>query len=215
MLWNIERPGNDVNDIPAYAPATLQRVRLLEEIENIKKQSPVEIPLIIDGKEVTTGEFFEVRCPHNRDLVLAKAHLAGEKELQEAVESALEAQTKWAEVDWFHRIMVFKRAAEMLSGPRRTRNIAAIMLNHPKNPYEAEIDLAELVDFWNFNAYYAKWIFEQQPYQYLGETNRLDWRPLEGFILAIPPFNFYSIAGNLPTAPAMVGNVTLWKPLDP
>lgn len=86
------------------------------------------------------------------------------------------------------------------------------MLNHSKNPYEAEIDLAELVDFWNFNAYYAKWIFEQQPYQYLGETNRLDWRPLEGFILAIPPFNFYSIAGNLPTAPAMVGNVALWKP---
>ena len=115
-------------------------------------------------------------------------------------------------MDWYHRVAVFQKAATMLAGPRRTRNIAAIMLNHSKNPYEAEIDLAELVDFWNFNAYFTRQIYEMQPNQYPGETNRFDWRPLEGFVLAIPPFNFYSIAGNLPTAPAMVGNVALWKP---
>jgi len=115
-------------------------------------------------------------------------------------------------MDWYHRVAVFQKAAALLSGPRRTRNIAAIMLNHSKNPYEAEIDLAELVDFWNFNAYFTRQIYEMQPNQYPGETNRFDWRPLEGFVLAVPPFNFYSIAGNLPTAPAMVGNVALWKP---
>ena len=115
-------------------------------------------------------------------------------------------------MDWYHRVAVFQKAATLLAGPRRTRNIAAIMLNHSKNPYEAEIDLAELVDFWNFNAYFTRQIYEMQPNQYPGETNRFDWRPLEGFVLAIPPFNFYSIAGNLPTAPAMVGNVALWKP---
>ncbi|MGA8536237.1 MAG: L-glutamate gamma-semialdehyde dehydrogenase, partial [Thermoplasmata archaeon] len=114
--------------------------------------------------------------------------------------------------DWYHRVAVFVKAATLLAGPHRTRNIAALMLNHSKNPYEAEIDLAELVDFWNFNAYFTRQIYEMQPHQYPGETNRFDWRPLEGFVLAISPFNFYSIAGNLPTAPAMVGNVALWKP---
>jgi 1-pyrroline-5-carboxylate dehydrogenase len=175
-------------------------------------KTTVEIPLIIDGKEVRTGNLVEVRCPDDHSVVLARAHIAGEAELRKAVESALAAHRRWAQMDWYHRIAVFQKAATMLSGPRRTRNIAAIMLNHSKNPYEAEIDLAELVDFWNFNAYFTRQIYEMQPGQFPGETNRFDWRPLEGFVLAIPPFNFYSIAGNLPTAPAMVGNVALWKP---
>jgi 1-pyrroline-5-carboxylate dehydrogenase len=211
MIWNIERPTNDVNTIRSYAPGSSDRKRLESELDAVRKAT-LEIPLIIGGKEVRTGQIQEVRSPHDHQVVLARAHIAGEPELVKAVEAALAAHEAWASMDWYHRVAVFQKAATLLAGPRRTRNIAAIMLNHSKNPYEAEIDLAELVDFWNFNAYYTRQIYEIQPNQYPGETNRFDWRPLEGFVLAIPPFNFYSIAGNLPTAPAMVGNVALWKP---
>jgi len=211
MIWNIERPINDVNTIRSYAPGSADRAKLERELATLRKEA-LEIPLIIGGKEVRTGQVHEVRCPHDHSVVLARAHIAGAGELENAVGSALAAHARWAEMDWYHRVAVFQKAAALLAGPRRTRNIAAIMLNHSKNPYEAEIDLAELVDFWNFNAYFTRQIYEMQPNQYPGETNRFDWRPLEGFVLAIPPFNFYSIAGNLPTAPAMVGNVALWKP---
>ncbi|MGD0587243.1 MAG: L-glutamate gamma-semialdehyde dehydrogenase [Thermoplasmata archaeon] len=211
MIWNIERPSNDVNTIRSYAPNSSERRKLEEELAAMRKTT-VEIPLVIDGKEVRTGNLVDVRCPDDHDVVLARAHVAGASELTKAAESALAAHERWSRMDWYHRVAVFQKAATILAGPRRTRNIAAIMLNHSKNPYEAEIDLAELVDFWNFNAYFTRQIYEMQPNQYPGETNRFDWRPLEGFVLAIPPFNFYSIAGNLPTAPAMVGNVALWKP---
>jgi len=211
MNWNVERPVNDVNTIRTYAPNSVERRRLEEEIAAMRR-GPVEVPLVIAGKEVKSGAVVEVPCPDDRATVLARAHLAGPEELQRAIESAIAAQAAWARLDWYRRAAVFVKAATLLAGPRRTRNIAAIMLNHSKNPYEAEIDLAELVDFWNFNAYFARQIYEIQPNQYPGETNRFDWRPLEGFVLAVPPFNFYSIAGNLPTAPAIVGNVALWKP---
>jgi 1-pyrroline-5-carboxylate dehydrogenase len=211
MIWNIEKPTNDVNTILAYAPNSPERKKLIDELKAAKKE-PIEIPLIIGGKEVRTGNVVEVRSPDDKKTILAKAHIAGEKEMKMAVESALAAHDAWSSMDWYHRVAVFQKAATLLSGPRRIHNIAALMLNHSKNPYEAEIDLAELVDFWNFNAYFTRQIYEIQPNQYPGETNRLDWRPLEGFILAITPFNFYSIAGNLPTAPAMVGNVAIWKP---
>jgi len=211
MNWNIERPVNDVNTIRSYAPASPDR-RKLEEALAALRTTTVEIPLVIHGKEVRTGQVVDVPRPDETKTVLARAHLAGPEELRQAAESAVIAQESWARLDWYHRVAVFQKAATLLAGPRRTRNIAAIMLNHSKNPYEAEIDLAELVDFWNFNAYFTRQIYEMQPNQYPGETNRFDWRPLEGFVLAIPPFNFYSIAGNLPTAPAMLGNVALWKP---
>ena len=211
MSWSIERPINDVNTIRSYASNSADRRKLEEELTSMRA-STVEIPLIIGGKEVRTGTVVEVPCPDDTSTILARVHLAGPDELRQAAENALAARTAWARMDWYHRAAVFVKAATLLAGPRRTRNIAAIMLNHSKNPYEAEIDLAELVDFWNFNAYFTRQIYDIQPGQYPGETNRFDWRPLEGFILAIPPFNFYSIAGNLPTAPAMVGNVALWKP---
>ncbi|MGP8135342.1 MAG: L-glutamate gamma-semialdehyde dehydrogenase [Thermoplasmata archaeon] len=211
MSWNIERPVNDVNTIRAYATGSADRRKLEEELSAMRRAS-VEVPLVIGGKELRTGTVLEVPCPDDHGVVLARAHLAGPDELRRAAESALAAHDAWARMNWYHRAAVFVKAATLLAGPRRTRNIAAIMLNHSKNPYEAEIDLAELVDFWNFNAYFARQIYEIQPNQYPGETNRFDWRPLEGFVLAVPPFNFYSIAGNLPTAPAMVGNVALWKP---
>ncbi|MFW6305450.1 MAG: L-glutamate gamma-semialdehyde dehydrogenase, partial [Candidatus Saliniplasma sp.] len=139
-------------------------------------------------------------------------HLAGEEELKRAIDEDMEAPDGWTCLNWYHRAAIFRKAADRLDGPGRYRNIAAIMMNHSKNPYEAEIDLTELVDFWRINSYFMKFIYEQQPEQSEGEMNRLDWRPLEGFIFAIPPFNFYSIAGNLPSSPAILGNTVLWKP---
>ena len=171
-----------------------------------------EIPLIIAGRAVQTDAIFEVRCPHDHQRILARAYLAREQELRWAIDAALDAQETWAGLDWYQRAAIFYRAADLLAGPRRLEHIAAIMVNQSKTPYEAEIDLAELVDFWRFNAYYMQFLYAQQPDQAPGELNRFDWRPLEGFVLAIPPFNFYSIGGNLATAPAMVGNVVLWKP---
>jgi 1-pyrroline-5-carboxylate dehydrogenase len=211
MSWSVERPRNDVNTIPTYAHGTHERERLEVELAAIRRTT-AEIPLQIGGRPVRTGTVLEVPSPDDRSLLLARAHLAGPDELTKAAEAALRARELWAGLEPYHRAAIFAKAAAILAGPRRVRNIAAIMLNHAKNPYEAEIDLAELVDFWNFNAYFARNIYEMQPYQYAGEANRLDWRPLEGFVLAVTPFNFYSIAGNLPTAPALVGNTAVWKP---
>ncbi|MEF8848950.1 MAG: L-glutamate gamma-semialdehyde dehydrogenase [Candidatus Thermoplasmatota archaeon] len=211
MIWNIEKPENDMDKILTYEKGSSNREKLEKEIEKIKDE-PIEIPLIINGEEIRTDDTIEIRSPHDKDIVLAKAHLAGKKELKKAIDAAMKAHQEWSKINWYHRIAIFKNAASLLQGPKRFRNIAAIMMNQSKNTYEAEIDLAELVDFWNFNSYFTKQIYEGQPNQHPGETNRLDWRPLEGFILAVPPFNFYSIGGNLPTAPAMVGNTVLWKP---
>ena len=211
MIWPMQKPKNEMDFILSYSSKSPERSQLLEEIEKIKSET-VEIPLIINGEEVRTKESIEVKAPHDHSLVLARAHLATESELKQAIDSALAAHEAWANMDWYHRAAIFEKAADLLAGPARIRNIAAIMLNMSKTPYEAEIDLAEMVDFLRFNAHYMRFIYEQQPDPHDGELNRFDWRPLEGFILAIPPFNFYSIGGNLPTAPAVVGNVTLWKP---
>jgi len=214
MIWPVEKPTNEVDDIPTYAEGTPERKKLLDEFAKIKTTTR-EIPLIIGGREVKTGETINIRSPHEHNRVLAVAHLAREAELEAAIEAALAAHETWANLDWYHRAAIFRKTADILAGPARIRNIAAIMMNLSKTPFEAEIDLAELVDFWRFNAYYARFIYEQQPGQAEAEYNRFDWRPLEGFVLAIPPFNFYSIGGNLPTAPAIVGNVVLWKPSRP
>ncbi len=211
MIWNIERPANDVDSIRSYASDSPDRGPLLDELHR-QRSGTIDIPLVIGGREVRTGTVVEIRCPHDTSRLLARAHLGGPEEIRAAIEAATAAQAEWAARDWYHRVAVFQKAATLLAGPHRRRHIASIMLHHSKNPYEAEIDLAELVDFWNFNAYFTREIYAMQPIQHPGETNRFDWRPLEGFVLAIPPFNFYSIGGNLPSAPAMVGNVVVWKP---
>ena len=208
-LWRVPKPKNE--KFLGFEPGTKERELLKKKLEEIKSKT-VEIPLIIGGKEVKTGNTIEIRAPHEKDRVLAIAHLAGEEEIREAIEKALDAWTKWSETEWYHRVAVFLKAADLLAGPYRIEADAVIMMNHSKTPWEAEIDLAELVDFWRFGAYYARFIYEQQPEQAEGEVNRVDWRPLEGFVLAIPPFNFFSIGGNLPSAPALMGNVVLWKP---
>jgi 1-pyrroline-5-carboxylate dehydrogenase len=210
-VWRLEKPRNETDRIVSYAHGTPEREPLLQQLDRLR-QRPEEIPLIIGGQPVETDAIFEVRCPHDHRQVLARAHQAREQELKWAIEAALDAQETWAGLGWYQRAAIFHRAADLLAGPRRLEHIAAIMVNQSKTPYEAEIDLAELVDFWRFNAFYTQLLYEQQPDQAPGELNRFDWRPLEGFILAIPPFNFYSIGGNLATAPAMVGNVILWKP---
>lgn len=210
-VWRLEKPRNDVDTIPAYAPGTPERERLLLELDNMRNQ-PEEIPLFIGGAPFWRGEVLEVRSPADHGLLLGKARLAGEREVQAAIDSAIQAWESWSRIPWRDRAAVFLKAADILAGPCRTRNIASIMLNLSKTPYEAEIDLAELVDFWRFNAWYLHLLYEMQPEQAPGEINRFDWRPLEGFVFAVSPFNFYSIAGNLPTAPAMAGNVAVWKP---
>ncbi len=211
MIWSVEKPKNEMERLIDYTPGSSERDELINELNTIKDEV-IEVPLMIDGEKIKTGEIKEVHCPHDHDKVLARVHLAGKDEINTAIESALNSHRCWSELNWYHRAAVFRKAADLLAGPRRFRNIAAIMMNQSKNPYEAEIDLAELVDFWRLNSYYMNFIYKQQPDQIEGEMNRLDWRPLEGFVLAISPFNFYSIAGNLPSAPAIVGNTVIWKP---
>jgi len=211
MLWSIEKPENEMERILEYKPGSEEREELKKELDKIKNET-IEIPVVIDGEEIKTGNTEEIVSPHDHDNVLGRVHLAGEEEIERAIDAAKESHEGWSEINWYHRAAVFKKSADLLAGPRRYRNIASIMMNQSKNPYEAEIDLAELVDFWRFNSYYMKFIYEQQPDQIEGEMNRIDWRPLEGFVLAITPFNFYSIAGNLPSSPAIVGNTVIWKP---
>lgn len=211
MIWKLSKPENEMDNIFDYSQGSSEREKLNRELEKIKSET-LEIPLIIGGEEIYTDKIIKVKSPHEHDNILAKVHLAREDELKLAIDSALEVHYDWSKQNWYHRAAVFRKAADLLAGPRRFRNIAAIMTNHSKNPYEAEIDLAELVDFLRINTYFMEFIYKQQPEQSKSELNRIDWRPLEGFVLAIPPFNFYSIAGNLPSAPAIVGNTVLWKP---
>jgi 1-pyrroline-5-carboxylate dehydrogenase len=173
----------------------------------------IEVPLIIGGKEVKTGNLGEMRVPHNHDLKLGVYHKAGKKEVDKAIKAALSAQQTWSEMPWEHRASIFLKAADLLSGPWRSTLNAATMLGQSKTVHQAEIDAAcELTDFWRFNTHYMHEIMTEQPYSPPGFWNRCEYRPLEGFVFAATPFNFTSIAGNLPTAPALIGNVIIWKP---
>jgi len=208
--FEIREPKNE--PVKSYAPGTPEREKLKEELE-YQKSKVIEIPAIIGGKEVKTGRTEDVTIPHNHSHKLATVHLCGEKEVDMAIESALEARKKWADMPWEHRASIFKKAADLLSGPWRYKMNAATMLGQSKTAYQSEIDaIAELADFFRFNAYYLTEIYKDQPYSPDGMWNRSEYRPLEGFVFAVTPFNFSSIAVNLPTAPALCGNVSLWKP---
>jgi len=211
-MWNIQKPLNESDRILPYSPDSPERQALLEELEKISSHAPYRIPIIIGGREIWTENEMELRCPHDHSLVLARCSLAGEKEIAMAIETSLQAWRKWSQFPWSHRSAIFQKAADLLANTYRYRNIATIMMNLSKNPYEAEIDLAELVDFWRYNTFYLNQIYSLQPEQGDHDFNRFDWRPLEGPVLAVSPFNFYSIGGNLPTAPAICGNVVIWKP---
>ncbi len=207
--FEVPFPKNE--PILTFAPGTKERIEVKKEIEKIRNQE-IEIPLIIGGKEIKTGQLGECRLPHEHGKVIGRYHKAGEKEIEMAIESALKAWEEWQAMPWYQRISIFMKAAELLSKKYRYFMDAVVMLVHSKNPFQAEIDIAELIDFWRFNARYAWEIYREQPISPTGFWNRLEYRPLEGFIFAVPPFNFISIGGNLPTAPALMGNVALWKP---
>jgi len=209
-IFQVPIPENE--PIRAYAPGSADRAALDKALADLKA-NPVEIPIVSGGKDVKTGNKVEIRCPHNHKQVLGFYHQGGETEVKQAVADALEAQTTWAHMPWEHRAAIFLKAADLLAGPYRHIVNAATMLAHSKNVFQAEIDaVCELADFWRFNVAYMQEIYEIQPDSPSLQWNRLDHRPLEGFVFAVTPFNFVSINGNLPTAPAMLGNVAVWKP---
>jgi len=208
--FEIREPENE--PIYSYAPGTPERKQLKDELEKLSSEA-IEIPAIIGGKEVKTKNTADIVVPHNHKHKLATAHLCGKKEVKMAIEAAMEARKEWAKMPWQERAAIFKKAADLLSGSWRYTINASTMLGQSKTCYQSEIDaIAELADFFRFNAYYLTQIYRNQPDSPDGMWNRMEYRPLEGFVFAIAPFNFTSIAVNLPTAPALCGNVAIWKP---
>jgi len=208
--FTLPQPINE--PILSYAPGSPERQALKAALNKIAGEQ-IEIPLIIGGKEIRTGQTAQCVMPHDHQHVLAIYHQATAKEVAMAIEASQEAWKTWSIMPWYERAAIFKKAAALLAGPWRMTLNAATMLNQSKNVFQAEIDSAcELIDFFNYNVKYMEMIYEQQPFSSPGQWNRLEQRPLEGFIFAVTPFNFTSIAGNLPTSPAMMGNTVLWKP---
>ncbi|MDJ0754495.1 MAG: L-glutamate gamma-semialdehyde dehydrogenase [Ardenticatenaceae bacterium] len=206
----VPEPANE--PVLSYAPGTAERAHLQEELVRLSN-NPVEVPLIIGGREIRTGDMATMRAPHKHALELGTYHRAGGAEVEQAINAALAARSTWAALPWEQRVSIFLRAAELLAGPWRATLNAATVLGQSKTAHQAEIDSAcELIDFLRFNAYYLTQIMAEQPASSSGVWNRVEYRPLEGFVFAVTPFNFTAIAGNLPTAPAMVGNVVVWKP---
>jgi 1-pyrroline-5-carboxylate dehydrogenase len=196
----------------SYARGTPERAALVKTLEELSRQT-LELPLIIGGRDVRTGQFGEARCPHNHRQVLARYHKAGANEVALAIDAAREAHGPWARLPWQQRAAVFLRAAELLATKYRPILNAATMLGQSKTAHQAEIDSAcELIDFYRWNVWFMTRILAEQPESAPGQWNMMDVRPLEGFVFAVTPFNFTSIAGNLPTAPAMMGNTVIWKP---
>ncbi len=209
--FNLTLPTNEI--VKSYAPNTPERKTIKRKLGELRNQQR-EIPLIIGGKEIKTGNRGKCILPHDHQNVIATYHKAGKKEIEMAIEAALKASTQWAAMEWQERTAIFQKAADILSGPWRPLLNASTMLIQSKNVFQAEIDSAcELIDFLRFNPFYAMQIYENQPPISSGGTwNRLEYRPLEGFIFASTPFNFTSLAANLASAPAIMGNVVLWKP---
>jgi 1-pyrroline-5-carboxylate dehydrogenase len=196
----------------SYAPGTPERAALKARLADLMSRE-IEIPLVIGGREVRTGRIAEARVPHRHAQRLARWHQAGPAEVQAAIEAAAAARRTWAAMEPHERAAVFLRAADLLAGPWRQTLNAATMLGQSKTPLQAEIDSAcEIVDFWRWNPHFMQQILDEQPFSPPGQWNRLEYRPLEGFVLAVTPFNFTSIAANLPTAPALMGNTVVWKP---
>jgi 1-pyrroline-5-carboxylate dehydrogenase len=198
----------------SYAPNSPERKALQKALAEMKS-TPRDIPMYIGGQEVRSGDKKEIRPPHETTHLLGHFHASTERHVHDAIDSALAAREKWATMSWEHRAGIFLKAADLLATKYRFRMNAATMLGQSKNAYQAEIDAAcELIDFLRFNVHFLSQIYKQQPLSPAGMNNRMEYRPLEGFILAVTPFNFTAIGGNLPTAPAMCGNVVVWKPAN-
>ncbi|RMH38193.1 MAG: L-glutamate gamma-semialdehyde dehydrogenase [Deltaproteobacteria bacterium] len=207
----VPHPRNE--PVLSYAPATAERAALKAELDRLAG-ARTEIPLVIGGERVTTGDIGTCVQPHDRHTPLATYHKAGPAQVALAIDAAREAKPAWEAMSWEDRCAILLRAAELLAGKWRATANAATMLNQSKTAHQAEIDSAcELIDFWRFNPYYAAKLYaDVQPDSAPGTWNRVELRPLEGFVFAVTPFNFTSIAGNLPTAPALMGNTVVWKP---
>ena len=207
----VPKPVNE--PILSYAPGTPERTALKTRIQELKSQQ-FEVPLIIGGQQIKTGNMGEMRMPHNHKHVLGHYHMAGKKEVKMAIDAAMDAWETWSKMPWESRMAIFMKMATILQRHDDQTINAATMLSQSKNAFQAEIDAScEMIDFLNFNSWYAQDLYSQQPtYSPDGTWNRLEHRPLEGFIFAVTPFNFTSIAANLPAAPALMGNVALWKP---
>jgi 1-pyrroline-5-carboxylate dehydrogenase len=209
-IFSMGLPANE--PVLEYRPGSKERRHIKYELQRLKS-TEIEIPLIIGGRPVKTGNLGRCIIPHDHGHQLAAFHQAGEKEVSMAIEAAATAARQWAALDWDERLAIFIRTADLISGPRRMTLNAATMLGQGKNVFQAEIDAAcETIDFLRFNAFYATQIYQQQPLSGPAEWNRLEYRPLEGFVFAVTPFNFTAIGGNLPSVPAMLGNTVLWKP---
>jgi 1-pyrroline-5-carboxylate dehydrogenase len=210
-FFHVPLPKNE--PVLNYAPGAPERIKLKKAIEELLSKQ-VEIPMFIGGKDIKTGNLKEIRAPHDHNHILGTYHEGDENSVRQAIEASLAARKKWASMPWEHRASVFLKAADLLCEPYYWTKInAATMLGQSKNVFQSEIDaVCELADFLRFNAKYMSEIYGFQPFSPSAIWNRLDWRPLEGFVFALTPFNFTSIAGNLPSAPAVMGNVVVWKP---
>jgi 1-pyrroline-5-carboxylate dehydrogenase len=209
-IYPLAVPVNE--PVRSYGPGSPEKKSIKKRLDEMLSEE-IEIPLIIGGKEVRTGDTAQAVCPHDHKKVLATYHQAGAEQVNAAAEAAKAAWREWSETSWEERASILMRAADLLAGPWRDTLNGATMLNQSKTVFQAEIDSAcEMIDFWRFNPYYMRQIYSDQPWSLPGTWNRVDYRPLEGFVFAVSPFNFTSIGGNLPTSPALMGNTVLWKP---
>lgn len=208
--FNVPAPANE--PVKEYRPGSPEREAVKQALADFRSQE-TDIPMYIGGQEIRTGRKLRVAPPHDHQHTLGYFYEGDAEHVKQAIEAALSAKKAWANLPWEHRASIFLKAAELIAGPYRARINAATMLGQSKNAYQAEIDSAcELIDFLRFNVYYAQEIYRQQPNSSPGVWNRLEYRPLEGFVFALTPFNFTAIAGNLPTSAALMGNTVVWKP---
>jgi len=212
-IFNVPKAINE--PVKSYAPGDASRESLLAKYNELYNQPPIEVPMYIGGKRVTTPNKKPMSPPHDHQKVLGHFNQGDAGHVQQAIDAALAARKEWAALSWDQRASIFLKAADLLAGPFRDRMNAATMLAQSKNVYQAEIDAAcEMIDFFRFNVQYMSEIYREQPASSPGVWNRLEYRPLEGFVFAITPFNFTAIAANLCAAPAMMGNVVVWKPAE-
>ena len=211
-IFQVPKAYNEaVKDYLPGSPERLEVKRVLAEM----KSKVADIPMMIGGKEIRTDDVREIFAPHEHQHLLGRYYYGTADHVLQAIDAALEARVKWQSMEWEHREAIFLKAADLISGPYRAKINAATMLGQSKNIYQAEIDAAcEMADFFRFNVEFMVKIYNDQPISSKGIWNRVDQRPLEGFVYAITPFNFTSIAANLPAAPALMGNVVVWKPSE-
>ena len=209
-IFRVPQPVNE--SVLNYAPGSPERAELKAKLSEMLGER-YDVPMLIGGEEVCDGTLADMICPHDHKHVLGRYHQGNALYVEKAIAAANAARDEWSRMPWDSRSIVFLKAAELLAGKYRQTLNAATMLNVSKTPYQAEIDSAcELIDFWRFNAHFMQEVYGDQPLSSRGVMNYMEHRPLDGFVLAITPFNFTSIAGNLPTAPALMGNTVVWKP---